>query len=135
MSYRRCSLVLLVAALVVTGAAFAAAGKGNVDELRFGAEADAEGVVPPESHGNSFVKDGDIHVSMKVQEAPKGTNLVLSILDRETEEVVWSEEQLTTGGHEGMHFTIASGKLNPGKYRAKVKLGNDWVAEHEFQVQ
>jgi hypothetical protein len=132
---KRLGIALLVAGLACAGAAWADVDKGNVDELRFGASVDAEGVVPPESAEDELISTGDIHISMKVQEAKANSNLMLTILDRETEEVVWSEEQKVPGGKANMHFTVAAGKLNPGKYRAKVKLVDEFVAEHEFEVK
>jgi hypothetical protein len=132
---KRLGIALAVIGLAWAGAVMADVDKGNVDELRFGAKADADGVVPPEGHDDEFVASGDIHVSMKVAEAPAGGPLMLTILDRGTEQVVWSEEQKVPGGVAKMHFTIAAGKLVPGKYRAKVKLVDEWVAEHEFEVK
>ena len=127
---------LLVAGLLL-GAPWMMAGhdKGNVDELRFGTAVNTEGVVPAENHAKHFVPDKAIHVTMQVQEAPEGTDLMLSIVDRETDELVWSAKQAVPGGHASMHFVVQGGDLDPGKYRAKVKLGNDWVAEHEFKIE
>ena len=125
----------VVVSLAGTGLGLAAPkpGKGNVDELRFGADVDADGVVPQASHTDKFNPNTPIHVTMKVQEAPEGTELLINILDRETEEVTWSEKKVVPGGHAVMHFIVSD--LQPGKYRAKVKLADDWVAEHEFQVE
>jgi hypothetical protein len=128
---------LPAALLLVLGASIAAAehSKGNVDELRFGTAIDSKGEVPVSSHTSHFVPDATIHVTMRVEEAVQDSDLMLSILDRETEELVWSENQSVPGGHAVMHFVIDAGELAPGKYRAKVRLGPDWVAEHEFKVE
>lgn len=138
MNRTRTATALFLAILVsFAGAGFSLAApnpsKGNVDELRFGTNVDADGVVPQASHTDKFNPNTPIHVTMKVQEAPEGTELLINVLDRETEEVMWSEKKVVPGGHQVMHF-IATG-LQPGKYRAKVKLGPDWVAEHEFQIE
>lgn len=129
-----CMIVVLGLA-AGTVLATAAVEKGNVDELRFGTKVDAEGVVPAEVHAKHFIANTPIHVTMKVQEAPKGAKLLLNILDRETEELVWTETKELPGGHANMHFMLPAGSIKPGKYRAKVKLVDDWVAEHEFQVE
>ena len=71
---------------------------------------------------------------MRVEEAPQGTELMLTIVDRETEETIWSGAKAVPGGHAKLRFSLPDAALSPGKYRAKVKLGDDWVAEHEFQV-
>jgi hypothetical protein len=134
---RTLTVLFLTLAIVIAGAGTSLAapnpGKGNVDELRFGANVDADGVVPEASHADKFNPNTPIHVTMKVQEAPEGTELMLNILDRETEEVMWSEKKVVPGGHAVMHFIVS--ELQPGKYRAKVKLADDWVAEHEFQIE
>jgi len=134
---RKISVIFMVLAVILAGAGLSLAaptpGKGNVDELRFGANVDADGVVPQASHTDKFNPNTPIHVTMKVQEAPEGTELLINILDRETEEVMWSEKKAVPGGHAVMHFIVS--ELQPGKYRAKVKLGDDWVAEHEFQIE
>ena len=131
------SVILMVLAVILAGAGLSLGapnpGKGNVDELRFGANVDADGVVPQASHTDKFNPNTPIHVTMKVQEAPEGTELLINILDRETEEVMWSEKKAVPGGHAVMHFIVT--ELQPGKYRAKVKLADDWVAEHEFQIE
>jgi hypothetical protein len=131
----RALTVALIMALGVVGIALASHDKGNVDELRFGTEVDAAGVVAPSSHKDHFIPGAKIHVTMKVQEAVKDTSVVLTVLDRETEEIVWSQSQPAPGGHATLSFLIPAGSLVPGKYRGKVKLGNDWVAEHEFRVE
>ena len=56
-------------------------------------------------------------------------------LDRETERLVWSNVQPVPGGHTTMHFIIPAGAVPAGEYRTKVKLGDDWVAEHEFEIE
>jgi hypothetical protein len=127
--------IAAIAIGIACGVALADHEKGNVDELRFGAAVDARGVVAAESHTDHFVPGTKIHVTMKVQEAVKDTNLLVSVLDRETEELVWSNAQRVPGGHANMHFVIPAGSLPAGKYRARVKLGDDWVAEHEFRVE
>jgi hypothetical protein len=130
-------LTLATVVLLIGGAAALSAmpEKGNVDELRFGAMVDAEGVVPANSHATKLLASAPIHVTMKVQEAPKGAKLMLNVLDRETEELVLSQSKDLPGGHANMHFILSPGQLKPGKYRAKIKLVDDWVAEHEFQVE
>ena len=134
---RSATAIFLAVVVSVAGAGFTLAApnpsKGNVDELRFGSSVDADGVVPEASATDKFNPNAPIHVTMKVQEAPEGTELLVNILDRETEEVMWSEKKVVPGGHTVMHFIVS--QLMPGKYRAKVKLGPDWVAEHEFQIE
>jgi hypothetical protein len=133
---RKRLLLLLVALATTLFAATATADhdKGNVDELRFSDAVDATGEVAPNTSKDHFPPETDIYVSMQVQEAPKGTQLLINVLDRETEELVWSDDEQVPGGHAIMNFHISAGELNPGKYRARVKLGDDWVAEHEFMI-
>jgi hypothetical protein len=133
---RKRILLLLVALATTLFAATATAdhSKGNVDELRFGDAVDASGEVAPDTSKDHFPPNTAIHVTMQVQEAPKGTALLINVLDRETEELAWSDEQQVPGGHTVAHFMIGPGELNEGKYRARVKLGDDWVAEHEFMI-
>ena len=126
------SLAMVLAAV---GAVVAATDKGNVDELRFGTAVDAEGVVPAATSAHSFLPADSIHVTMQVAEAPAKTKLMLSVMDRESERLVWSNVQPVPGGHANMHFIIPAGAVPPGEYRAKVKLGDDWVAEHEFEIE
>jgi hypothetical protein len=127
------SLVVL-AVLLFAGDAMADHSKGNVDELRFGDAVDASGEVAPNTSKEHFPLNTEIHITMQVQEAPKGTALLVNILDRETEELAWSDEQQVPGGHTVAHFMVDAGELAAGKYRARVKLGDDWVAEHEFEI-
>ena len=127
-------LLLYLAILLCAGSAIADHSKGNVDELRFGDAVDASGEVAPHTSKDHFPPNTPIHITMQVQEAPKGTALLVNILDRETEDLMWTGEQQVEGGHEVVHFVIDAGELNEGKYRARVKLGDDWVAEHEFMI-
>jgi hypothetical protein len=130
-------ILLLLVALATTlfaGTAIADHSKGNVDELRFSDAVDASGEVAPDTNKDHFPLNTPIHITMQVKEAPKGTALLINVLNRETEELAWSEEQQVPGGHTVAHFMIEAGDLNAGKYRARVKLGDDWVAEHEFMI-
>ena len=135
MSKKICHVLFAVAALLFAGNAMADHSKGNVDELRFSDAIDASGEVAPDTSKDHFPLNTPIHITMQVQEAPKGTALLINVLDRETEELAWSDEQQVPGGHTVAHFMIDAGELTAGKYRARVKLGDDWVAEHEFQVE
>jgi hypothetical protein len=134
---RKKVLLLLVslAATLFAGTASADHSKGNVDELRFGDAIDASGEVAAETSKDHFPPNTPIHITMQVQEAPKGTELLVNILDRETEELAWSGMEQVPGGHTVMHFLVDAGELAAGKYRARVKLGDDWVAEHEFKIE
>jgi len=124
---------LVFSAIVAIGAAGPLlAARGNVHEVRFGTTVGADGTVPADGHSDHFEADATIHVTMRVQGAARGTKLSLTILDRQTEGLVWSEEQLVPAEHANMHFI--PGNLRPGKYRAKVKLGDDQVAEHDFVI-
>ena len=133
---RKRILLLLVALATTLFAANATAdhSKGNVDELRLSDAIDASGEVAPDTTKDHFPLNTTIHITMQVQEAPKGTALLINVLDRETEELAWSEEQQVPGGHTIAHFMIEAGELTAGKYRARVKLGEDWVADYEFKV-
>jgi hypothetical protein len=134
-SYRTLGFLFLAVALAAALPVLADHDGGNLDELRFGTEIDAQGVVPAKAHSTHFLPDATIHMTMKVQEAQKGTKLLVNVLDRETEKLVWSQEQAVPGGHTTMHFTIPSRAIPPGKYRAKVKLGNDWVADQDLRIE
>jgi hypothetical protein len=130
--------LLLLFALTAALLAFPAVAdhsKGNVDEVRLGDAIDASGEVAPDTAKDHFPPRTPIYITMQVQEAPKGTALLVNVLDRETEELAWSGEQQVPGGHAVMSFLIEPGELNEGKYRARVKLGDDWVAEEEFKVE
>jgi hypothetical protein len=138
---QRRSLVLSAALLVAVAALVAPpvlagpdAEKGNVDELRFGNAVDASGEVPKASSADSFPTGSSIYASMRIKEAMRGTEVMLNLLDRETEEAVWSEKKTVPGGQAVMSFVIPAGSLPVGKYRAKVKIGDDWVAEYQFEV-
>ena len=61
--------------------------------------------------------------------------LMITLLDRETEETVYSAKQAVEHGHTNQSFKIPGEKLNAGKYRLKVSLGEDLVAEDEFEVR
>ena len=128
-------MLLSLAILLYAGNAMADHDKGNVDELRFGDAVDASGEVAPKTSKDHFPPNTPIHITMQVQEAPKGTALLVNILDRETEDLMWTAEQQVPGGHTVAHFLIDAGELNAGKYRARVKLGDDWVAEYEFKIE
>jgi hypothetical protein len=135
MTKKICQLLFATSALLFAGTAMADHSKGNVDELRFGDAIDASGEVAPDTSKEHFPPHTPIHITMQVQEAPKGTALLVNVLDRETEELMWTGEQQVPGGHTVAHFLIDAGELNAGKYRARVKLGDDWVAEHEFRIE
>jgi hypothetical protein len=126
---------LLLGLAIGAGLVIADEERGNVDELRFGTSVDAQGVVPAATAADHFLKDSAIHVTMQVREAAKGTKLLVSVMDRETDKLVWSSEQAVPGGRANMHFVIPSGAIPTGKYRAKVKLHDDAVAEHEFEIE
>lgn len=136
---RKLTLCFLFAGLLVAVLAMPAAvadhSKGNVDELRLGDRLGADGEVAPHTGKDHFVPDTPIHITMRVKEARKDTPLLVNIVDRQTEVLVWSNEKKVPGGHAVMHFLVERGELASGKYRVRVKLGDDWVAEHEFLIE
>ena len=130
-------VVCLAVILGVTGTLLAedVMEKGNVDELRFGTAIDAEGVVPAKTHSSHFKANDTIHVTMKTKDIAKGVPLLLSIYDDDVDRLVWSATQDLPGGRTTVHFVIPVGTIPPGEYEAKVKVGDDWVAEHEFKIE
>jgi hypothetical protein len=133
----RLAVVALSVVLGLTGTVLAddVMEEGNVDELRFGTALDAEGVVPEKTHSSSFKANDTIHVTMQTKDTAKGVPLVLSIYDDDTDKLVWSTKQSLPGGRTTARFQIPVGAIPPGEYKAKVKVGEDWVAEHEFTIQ
>jgi hypothetical protein len=130
-------VVCLAVVLAATGALLAedVMEKGNIDELRFGTALDAEGVVPAKTHSSHFKTNDTIHVTMKTKDVSEGVPLMLSIFDSDTDKLVWSSKQELPGGRTMAHFVIPVGAIPLGEYKGKVKIGEDWVAEHEFKIE
>ena len=126
--------VLLIAVLGVGLGVAVADDYGKVEDVRFGTDVDAQGMVPEKSKTDSFNQSAKIFVTMRVEEAKKGTEIMLSVFDTESEELAWSRAQAVPGGRANMTFVIPPGTIPPGKYRCKVSVGKDTVVDHEFQI-
>ncbi len=126
--------VLLMAMLGLGIGVALAADYGKVEDVRFGTDVDAQGMVPEKSKTDSFNQTAKIYITMKVEEAKKGTEIMLSVFNTESDELAWSRAQAVPGGRANMTFVIPPGTIPPGKYRCKVTIGKDTVEDHEFQI-
>ena len=127
---------LVLIALLGLVFSVALATEGKVQDVRFGTDVDAQGMVPEKSKTDSFNPTNKIYVTMTVEEAKKGTEVTLSAFNTETDELVWSRAQAVPGGKANMTFVIPPGTIPPGKYRCKVILGQDDTKEdHEFEIK
>jgi len=105
-----------------------------IDHVRIGHEVDPEGQVPSGREAGAFRASEPLYVSMEVTDAPAGSKVRLSIRDRETNALVWSNEGTVEAGKSYLTFEVGSGKLAHGDYRADVIIGDETVARREFQV-
>ena len=123
---------LVLVALLGFGVALAS---GDLQNVRLGTDVDAEGIVPEKSQSDAFNQDAKIYITMQVSEAKQGTPVMVSIFDKDTDELVWSRAQSVPGGRATMTFVIPAGSIPPGKYKTKVKLGDDVKSDDkEFKV-
>jgi hypothetical protein len=105
-----------------------------VDYVRMGYGVDPEGKVPDDMRGDNFADADTVYVSMEVTDAPAGSNVQLSIYDKATNERVWSETRTVMAGRSHLNFAIDAAKLAKGNYRADVIIGDETVANREFEV-
>jgi hypothetical protein len=127
--------VLLMTVLGLGVGVALAADYGKVEDVRFGTDVDAQGMVPEKSKTDKFNQTAKIFVTMKVEEAKKGTEIMLSVFNTETDELAWSRAQAVPGGRAYLQFVIAPGTIPPGKYRCKVAVATDTVEDHEFEIK
>lgn len=105
-----------------------------VDYVRMGYGVDADGKVPQEMRGDNFADDDTVHVSMEITDAPAGSNVQLSIYDKTTNQRVWTDTKTVMAGRSHLSFAIDAGKLAKGNYRTDVIMGDETVANREFEV-
>lgn len=120
--------------VALLGFSVALAG-ADLQNVRLGTDVDAEGIVPEKSQSNDFQQGSKIYITMQVSDAKQGTPVMISIFDKDTDELVWSRAQSVPGGRATMTFMIPAGSIPPGKYKTKVKLGEDVKSDDkEFKV-
>jgi hypothetical protein len=105
-----------------------------VDDVYVGRQVDPNGEIPESQRSDSFRTGEKVVVGMEVTDAPAGSAVRVTVQDADSNNQVWTAERDVPAGRTHMHFSIDEGKLPRGKYRAKVIIGDETVAERDFEV-
>jgi hypothetical protein len=99
-----------------------------LDDVRVGTHLGVDGVTEGR---DTFAGQDDIHVSMRVNDAPAGAVVRLVVLD-ENDVQVWTNQQAVKDGDRHMHFTL--GDLPGGEYDVRVMVGDESVADRTITI-
>lgn len=131
---RRAARLVVAAALTLAAVPPEALGAG-IEALRLGTVLGPDGEVPERSHARRLPAGVTIHATMRVDGAERFSKLTLSVLERGSDEIVWSETRPVEPFGRLAHFIIGASELEPGDYRARVTLGKSPVAQHDFSIE
>jgi len=106
---------------------------GRLDQVRLGFGLGLDGSVSPGCTSSKFALRDPIHLSMKVNDAPTGSVVRISVRNTETQSVAWSENRPVSQGDSHVTFEIGR-KLAEGRYRADSTLGGEAASPREFMV-
>ena len=105
-----------------------------VDDVYLGHRVDPTGEIPQDQRSERFRKGEDVVIGMEVTDAPAGSAIRVTVQSADSEQQVWTAERPVPAGQTHMHFDVDENKLSQGKYRAKVIIGDETVAERDFEV-
>jgi hypothetical protein len=120
-------------ATTVTAASLDLEARRHVDHVRLGSGLDREGQVPIELVTGTFASGCLIYMSMEVTDALAGSRVRVTLLDKDTTEPMWSEEQSIPSGRSYVAFNLGD-RLPRGSYRAQLIIGDETVARREFEI-
>lgn len=101
-----------------------------IDDVRMGDRLDADGVVVDRS--DDFSTNDALHLSLRVTDAPVGTAVRVGVYDATSNEV-WNDEQTVSNSASRLTFDIGD-DLAPGEYEARVFVGDEKVADRDFEI-
>ena len=104
------------------------------DDVVIGHQVDPSGQIPQDQRSDSFRTGEKVLVGMEVTDAPAGSAIRVTVENADSNSQVWTAERDVPAGRTHMHFSIDEGKLPRGKYRAMVIIGDETVAERDFEV-
>ncbi|MGH9869516.1 MAG: hypothetical protein ACREAA_15290 [Candidatus Polarisedimenticolia bacterium] len=105
-----------------------------VDHVKIGRKVDAGGEVPQVDVTDTFGADERIHVSMEVTDAPSGSVVAVTVVNKTTGQRVWSQQKSVEAGRSHLNFNLNASELGPGGYGAEVRVGDEQVALRPFVV-
>jgi hypothetical protein len=105
-----------------------------VDDVTIGHKVDPNGEIPKAQQADKFRTTEPVQISMRVNDAPAGSAIRVTVEESDSNSQVWTAERDVPAGSTHLHFSIDQGKLPRGKYSAKVIIGDETVAERDFEV-
>lgn len=105
-----------------------------IDDVRVGRKVDANGQVPKVDVTDTFAADDRINLSMEVTDAPSGSVVAVTVVNKTTGQRVWSQEKPVEAGRSHLNFILSASELGPGGYGAEVRVGDEPVALRRFVV-
>jgi hypothetical protein len=104
-----------------------------IDEVRLGTSVDEQGSVVSGESQARFSPETPIYVSMRVADAPAGSVVRVAVYDA-AEQEVWSEERSVGTEEPYLSFKIEEGRLDVGRYEARVIVGDERVSVRQLEV-
>jgi hypothetical protein len=101
--------------------------------IAMGRKVDTKGHVPDEARTDVFQATDDVFLAPEPR-LKAGTRVAVEIVDRATDQKVWSTEGVADESDTGYHVRIAAGKLAPGDYLARLTPEGGGTIEHGFRV-
>jgi len=105
-----------------------------IDDVQVGRALDMNNRVPGTASADTFTLSDTIYVSMEVTDAPAGSAVRVTIMNRVTGESLWSREKSVPPGRSHLHFNLGARTLGAGDYRVEVVVGDEPVATRSFKV-
>src|SRR5688572_15612980 len=95
-----------------------------IDEVKIGRKVDANGQVPQTDVTDTFAANDRIHVSMEVTDAPSGSVIAVTLINKATGQRIWNEKKPVEAGRSHLTFILNASELGPGGYGAEVRVGD-----------
>jgi len=105
-----------------------------IDNVHIGHSVDPSGEIAQNERADAFATDAPAYLSMEVTDATAGTQVLVSVVDAETESELWSDTKTIRFGDSHLVFQIDTSALGSGEYRADVWVGDERVARRQFDV-
>lgn len=104
-----------------------------VDDVTIGKKVGADGMIAAEDQGDDFAPGDKVYVTMKVGDAPAGSEVKLSWYGPGETKISDDSKKVVTG-ESYMTFEADTASWAKGDYRAEIWIGDEKVNQQQFQI-
>ena len=105
-----------------------------IDDVTIGHKVGADGMIAAEDQGDDFAPGDSVYLTMKVGDAPAGSQVKLVVYGPGETKVKEEAKAVNPGDHHLTFQAANTGSWQKGDYRAEIWIGDEKVNQQQFQI-